>query len=105
MNWNGEYRIRCPKCGCRKIWVTEHTDAYSEHLVDNGEWKHEYDNNDYGEILYTDFCCDSCGHKWRRHLSTIDSYIFDDKPKRKKNLSFKESVELLKKLSKTLEKD
>ena len=75
MKWNGPYRVKCPKCGCRKIWVTEHTDALAEHLIDNGEWDHFYDNNDYGIILYTDFCCDSCNHKWRKKLGTIDDYL------------------------------
>lgn len=73
--WNGEYKVKCPKCGCRKIWATEHTDAISEHLIDNGEWLNDYNNNDYGVILYTDFCCDSCNHKWRRKYVTIDSLL------------------------------
>ena len=49
MKAEGEYKIKCPKCGCRKIWVSEVIEAYSDHLVENGVWNRDYDNNEYGK--------------------------------------------------------
>lgn len=73
--WDGPYRIYCPKCKGRNIFITEVTEALSEHFVKNGVWDHSYDNNDYGIITESRCYCDDCGHKWRRKLTTIDSYL------------------------------
>lgn len=71
-----KYKVQCPKCRCKKIWVREWIRAYSEHLVDNGEWNHDYDYNDYGNGLRIEFTCDSCRHKWvGKKGVTIDSYL------------------------------
>ena len=85
MNWKGEYKVKCPKCGCRKIWVTEVIEAYSDHLIDNGVWNHEYDNNEYGESIRVDCKCDECGHKWSKPMASIDWFTDESKEERKEN--------------------
>lgn len=78
MKWEGPYRIKCPKCGCRKIWVTEVTEGGSLHLIDNGVWDHFWDDNEYGMIVRTECKCDNCGHHWNKREATIDSFLKDD---------------------------
>lgn len=77
MKWNGPYRIKCPKCGGRNIWVSEITEGGSLHFVKNGEWDHSYDDNEYGDIVRTEFKCDDCEHQWVRHGLNIDSFLKD----------------------------
>lgn len=75
MTQEEEFDIKCPKCGCRRVWAIEVIEAASEHFIDNGVWKHEYDNNEYGNGLRIEFRCDECGHKWRGAKGvTIDAY-------------------------------
>jgi len=107
MSWEGEYHVKCPKCGCKKIWCTEITKGISEHLIDNGVWNHFYDSNDYGIIERTSWKCDSCGHVWSKPLATIEYYNVEDINERRKfksrkskkidNPYIKEMKELVKK--------
>lgn len=83
MKWEGEYKVKCPKCGCRRIWVTEVIEAYSEHLVDNGVWDHDYDNNEYGNGIRVDCRCDECGHRWSKPGADIEWFTDDSKEERK----------------------
>jgi len=70
-----EFDIKCPKCGCRRVWAIEVVEAASEHFIDNGVWKREYDNNEYGNGLRIEFRCDECVHKWTGKKGvTIDAY-------------------------------
>lgn len=53
----------------------EVVEAASEHFIDNGVWKREYDNNEYGNGLRIEFRCDECDHKWTGKKGvTIDAY-------------------------------
>ena len=74
MKWEGEYKVKCPKCGCRVIRVDEHIDARSEHLIVNGVWDHEHDNNEYGDYTFTIYKCMDCGHVWK-FKGTMDKYL------------------------------
>lgn len=72
--------LTCPKCGNTKIYVYEVIEAVSQHLVDNGVWKHIYDNNEYGDGLYTECRCDNCDHRWRskRGIDFTNYYLTED---------------------------
>lgn len=83
MNWAGEYKIKCPKCGCRRILVEEHCDAFHQHIVDNGVWLEDTNSNDYGDYTYTIFACKDCGHSLKK-IATSDYYIDEAKQGRKK---------------------
>ena len=83
MEWEGEYKIKCPKCGCRRILVEEHSDAFHQHIVDNGVWLENTNNNDYGDYTYTIFVCNDCGHSWKK-IATSDYYTDEAKEERKK---------------------
>lgn len=67
--------LACPKCGQTKIYVYEVIESISAHYVDNGVWKHEYDNNEYSNGLYTECRCDNCDHRWRSKRG-IDFYRY-----------------------------
>ena len=82
MKWEGEYKIKCPKCGCRRILVEEHCDAFHQHIVDNGVWLQDTNSNDYGDYTYTVFVCQDCGHSWKKN-TTSDYYTDDAKQERK----------------------
>ncbi len=73
MKWKGLYRIKCPKCKCRDILVEEHIDAFSEYHIVNGEWIHDYDNDEYGDYTFTVYKCSSCHHVWQFN-GTMDKY-------------------------------
>ncbi len=103
MAWKGEYHIKCPKCGCRKILVSEHCDAFSQHLIIDGKWDHDYDVNEYGDYTFTDFTCDSCKHSWRRH-STMDVYKKDSYLKKKVKNPFTKQINKLAKEANELTK-
>ena len=75
MKWEGPYRVKCPKCKGRNIWITEITEGDSQHFVRNGIWDHDYDVNEYGIITRTECKCDDCGHIWVKRLGTIDSFL------------------------------
>ena len=79
MKWDGPYKIKCPKCGGRNIWVREITEGISEHFVKNGNWDHTYDSNEYGLMVRTEFECDDCKHKWIRRFMNIESYVKEEK--------------------------
>ena len=73
-----KFDVKCPKCGCRKIWLTEVIEASSEHFIDNGVWDHSYDNNEYGNGLRVELRCDKCDHHWTgRKGVTMDAYRID----------------------------
>lgn len=74
MKWKGKYKIKCPKCKCRDIFVEEHCDAFSEHHIINGEWLHEHDNNEFGDYTFTVYMCNNCKHIWQ-HNGTMDRYL------------------------------
>ena len=70
-----EFNIKCPKCGCRRIWLTEVIEAGSQHFINDGVWDKSYDNNEYGNGIRVDLTCDECGHHWTgRKGVTIDCY-------------------------------
>lgn len=72
--------LTCPKCKGTKIFVYEVIEAISQHCVDNGVWKHIYDNNEYGDGLYIECRCDYCDHRWRskRGLDFSNYYLTED---------------------------
>ena len=72
--------LTCPKCGQTKIYVYEVIKAVSQHFVDNGVWKHKYDNNEYGDGLYIDCRCDNCDHRWRsrRGINFNNYYLSEE---------------------------
>ena len=84
MKWEGEYKIKCPKCGCRKIWVSEVIEAYSDHLVENGVWNHDYDNNEYGNGIRVDCRCDECDHHWSKSKASIEWFSDESREQRKR---------------------
>lgn len=85
MRWEGEYKVKCPKCGCRNIWVTEIIEAGSDHFIKNGVWDHNYDNNELGDGIRVDCRCDECGHKWSKPMASIDWFTDECREQRKDN--------------------
>ena len=71
--------LTCPKCKGASIMVIETIEASSEHLIENGVWKHSYDNNEYGNGIRTECICQDCGHKWRsRRGINLDNYYISE---------------------------
>lgn len=64
--------VKCPKCGGRRLHITEVIEAYSEHVVEDGVWLHGYDNNEYGGLIRIECSCDACGHQWNSRKSDFD---------------------------------
>ena len=72
--------LTCPKCKGTKIYVYEVIEAISQHFIEDGVWKHIYDNNEYGDGLYTECRCDNCDHRWRsrRGINFNNYYLSEE---------------------------
>lgn len=76
---NEKCNVRCPKCGSKTLYAYEHIIAESQHKIVDGIWRHEHDNNEYGDGIDITFRCDRCQHFWKgRKGVTIESYLIDD---------------------------
>ena len=95
MKWEGPYKVQCPKCKGRNIWLSEITEGGSQHFIKNGVWDHSYDDNEYGMIVRSEMTCNDCGHKWTKQMTSIDSFLDESHVKRKKENNYIKEIRRL----------